>query len=151
MFGKETINAAAIQCVTQISEDDTVSEKVMGMRLAALRELKQRAHYYDGECFMGKMCADFLKEKTAFLLKATTKGEIKEILALPRPKYNGSKIVAGSKYNSIVEELFIWSQTSLTAPLSSEGCDRMMELMKQYFGDEVYDKIMCKKERQEDK
>lgn len=151
MFDKEIVNAAAIQCVAQIAEDDTVSEKVMDVRLAALRELKQRAHYYFGEGFMGKMCADFLRDKVQFLLQAATKGEIKEILALPRPKNNGSKIVAGSKYDSIAEELFIWSQTSLTAPLSSDGVDRMMELMKQYFGDEVYEKIMCKKERQEDK
>lgn len=151
MFDEGEIDMAVIQSAVQIAEDDTVSEKVMDMRLGALRELKQCARYYFGEGFMAKMCADFLRDKVQFLLQAATKGEIKEILTLPRPKYNGSKIVAGSKHDSITEELFIWSQTSFLAPLSSEGCDRMMALMKQYFGDEVYDKIMCKKERQEDK
>lgn len=108
-------------------------DKLVNEKMAALLQLSALIKAYQKEYFHETLVQAILDKKTAHICEATTKADIKEILSIPKIRYNGNKIVPVGKYHIPEEELIIWSNTSLKAPLVSHGFERMMELFAQIF------------------
>lgn len=114
--------------------DDDVKDSVRELRLSALSSLAGRIKQYREHGYADAIIDAIAEKKCAFILEATTKTQIKEILKFSAPKYNGAEFFAG-KYHVLEEELIGWSETSLRAPLSSTGTQRYMAVFKQVFPD----------------
>ena len=87
-----------------------------------------RAYAYKKEGFLEEIICKFVQKKADMILRATKKGELNEIIQMPKPYYDGNKIVSPSKYDTKEEELILWSSTSLKGPLVSAGYERYKEL-----------------------
>lgn len=115
-------------------------DKKKELKLSALKNLMEINRPYDEDTFDNKLLINLYSKKIDFILKANTKKEIEEILSVSHIKYNGAKIIP-TKYNILEEELIMWSITSLKAPLNNIGYDRYMELFKEYYGEDIYNKV----------
>lgn len=120
----------------ELLKDDKKKE----LKLSALSHLINVNRPYDEGFEDNAILVDLYIKKIDFILKANTKKEIEEILSVSHIKFNGGEIIP-TKYNIIEEELLMWSLTSLKSPLSNLGQNRYMELFKQYYGQDFYDKI----------
>lgn len=104
------------------------NDKLQQVRKEALAIIFQRAVQYQGRWLLPEIIEEFVRKKIVMILKAETKAELKEISRIPKPVYNGNGISPGSVYDTEEEELLLWSQASLSSPLSNEAFDRYMEL-----------------------
>ena len=107
-----------------VSERDPLLEE----KWAALRKIMGRADAYKKEGFLEEIICKFVQKKAEMILRATKKSELNEIIQMPKPYYDGNKIVSPSKYDTKEEELILWSSTSLKGPLVSAGYERYKEL-----------------------
>lgn len=115
---------AKVLAELMVSERDPLLEE----KWAALRKIMGRADTYKKEGFLEEIICKFVQKKVEMILRATKKGELNEIMQVPKPYYDGNKIVSPSKYDTEEEELILWSSTSLKGPLVSAGYERYKEL-----------------------
>lgn len=115
---------AKVLAELMVSERDPLLEE----KWAALRKIIGRADAYQKEGFLEEIICKFVQKKAEMILRATKKGELNEIMQMPKPYYDGNKIVSPSKYDTEEEELILWSSTSLKGPLVSAGYERYKEL-----------------------
>lgn len=114
--------------------DNGVKDSVRELRFSALRSLAGRIKSYRDHGYVERVVDAIAEKKCAFILAATTKTQMMEILKFSAPKYNGAEFFTG-KYHVLEEELIGWSETSLRAPLSNTGTKRYMTVFKQVFPD----------------
>lgn len=114
---------------------DEMPDKVRVLRFNGIRELMGIAEGYASQGMVQKPIEEMWHHKLPFILNATSKAVIKEILKPSTPNYNGAEFMAKSPYHSEGEELMLWSLTSLRGPLISSGFDRYMELFAKFFPD----------------
>lgn len=74
------------------------------------------------------------EEKMAFAAVIKTKHDEEELWKRPRVYSNGNEFVPSGRYHCEAEELLMWSETSLRAPLAEQVCNRMLKLFQKYFG-----------------
>lgn len=113
---------------------DTVPEDVRQMREAGLEEVLKITDRYHGARYCDKVVVVILLKKLEFLSKATQRSQIREILKVSHPKYDGQKFLPGGPFHIDEEEMLAWSETSLRAPLISDGVARYQELFERFFG-----------------
>lgn len=77
------------------------------------------------------------KKKIQQIREAESAGDLKLTLMHPKVRYNGCKVVPDNKWVLPEEELILWSNTSLIAPLSQEGFERYMKIFKEVFPNEA--------------
>ena len=118
---------------------DDIPDKVRALRFDGVRRLMGIANGYKSEGMIEKPITEMWNHKIQFVMNATSKVIMEDILKPSKPRYNGGGFVPGSPYHSEAEELMLWSLTSLRGPLVSSGLDRYMELFKKYFTDEAAD------------
>lgn len=117
------------------------NDKKKELKFSALSHLMDVNRPYDEGFEDNAILVDLYIKKIDFILNVNTKKEIEEILSVSHIKFNGSQIIT-TKYNILEEELLMWSLTSLKSPLNNIGQNRYMELFKQYYGQDVYDKTL---------
>lgn len=107
-----------------VSERDPLLEE----KWAALRKIMGRADAYKKEGLLEEIICKFVQKKAEMILRATKKSELNEIIQMPKPHFDGNKIISPSEYDTEEEELMLWSSTSLKGPLVSAGYERYKEL-----------------------
>jgi hypothetical protein len=110
------------------------NDKLLWEKFAAILELIPRMKYYSNKMFSEeRLVRPISIKKIEFIRAATTQKQLAEILAPPKVRYNGNKVVPVGDYVIPEEELIIWSLTSLQAPLMNEGFQRYMEVFLHVF------------------
>lgn len=120
-----------------ICED--MPDNVRDLRFNGVRRLMDIAESYAKQGIIVKPITEMWLHKIEFVLRATSKAVMEEILKPSTPRYDGGKFIPKSPYHSEAEEMILWSLTSLRGPLISSGFDRYMSLFKKYFPDEAAD------------
>ena len=143
MTQPEEVTMAHLRFLVDVCEDSSASEKLRNLRLAAGREVFP----YVQQLYEGFIRTDVIlaivKGKFGFLRKARSVAEVRKILSPPKVHFNGREVVPDDPtYHIPAEEMLIWSETSFIAPLSEYGYKRYMKLVREFFGEEVYKKIM---------
>lgn len=128
----------AMAVATLVVESNTTPEKLLEAKFDALKKVNGILNWYAKEDFDEKILDSIMAKKAEMILKAATVKEIREITALPKPRYDGGKWHPSP--NSVPEEeMILWSIASLRAggPLRHEAVERYMELFKGFYGKSV--------------
>jgi hypothetical protein len=115
--------------------EENLSDKVLELRFNGVRRLKGIVEGYAREGILELPLMEIWKHKLPFVLCATSKTTMEEILRPSMPRYLGGKFQQKTEYHSEAEEMILWSFTSLRGPLISEGFNRYIELFNKYFPD----------------
>ena len=120
---------------------DDMPDKIRVLRFEGVRRLMGIANGYSREGMIEKPIIEMWNHKISFVMSATSKVVMEDILKPSKPRYNGGGFVPDSPYHSEAEELMLWSLASLRAggPLNSAGMDRYMALFTKFFPDEAAD------------
>lgn len=98
-------------------------------------EVARRTAVYESRFYDPLLVNGYARQKCKYILEAENKTQVDEILAAPKPHYNGNKFADGP-YQVNEEELICWGEASLRAPPSSVAVERMFELMHRVFPEE---------------
>ena len=107
--------------------------KLFDVKMAAIFKAGGIAKSYEKEFMNDRLSNVICAKKIAFILEATSKKEIDEILKFPKVHYNGNEVVPSGRFHIIEEELLLWSRTSLYSTLHRAGFDRYVKLFKEVF------------------
>lgn len=111
-------------------------DKLAGERLAAAAKVMQYARIYQEDGILIWLVDRVLEKKLGWIKAAHTKAELAEIVKPSVPHYTGGGFSEG-KYHVREEEMLLWSQASLQAPLNRIGYERYMELFREFFPKEA--------------
>lgn len=117
---------------------EEMPERVRTLRLSAVMETQNRLRHY-AECgYLPRLLYAIAEKKCQKIRNISTKEEMEKLTKPRCPAYNGNGFAAD---DLIIpeEELILWSEISLMAPLNGAGLLRYMDLFKKFFPDE------CKK------
>lgn len=128
-----------LQAEAELMLNDKLPEKTAALRLSALRRLPGYLDAYLKIEMMPEIVDIVCKKKIAFIMRAETAGEIREIMQPPRPVNTGNGINCKSPYHIPEEELMLWAYVSPCNKLISEASERYMSLFKQVFGVSIKD------------
>ena len=123
-----------VTALTKVLCEENISDKVLELRFNGVRRLKRIVEGYAREGIIALPLMEIWKHKLPFVLGATSKTAMEEILLPSAPRYFGGRFQPKTEYHSEAEEMILWSFTSLRGPLISEGFDRYLELFNKYFG-----------------
>ncbi len=122
-----------LNAIATVLVDNTCLDKVRELRLSALRNVLGILKHYEGDIYDSeKLLLPIALQKSQWILVATTKKDMDDIVKPPRPVYNGNGFTVGP-FATAEEECILWSQTSLKGPLIPAGQKRFMELFKQLY------------------
>ena len=82
----------------------------------------------------GLLCV-IAEKKCRYIMAATTKADMEQIIKPHCPYYDGNRFIPGP-YSIPEEEMICWSETSKKEPLTSVGLGRYLELFHQVFPEE---------------
>ena len=102
------------------------------LQVDAIKAIRARLEKYSSRKIVDFLINNIAKKKGEMVLNATSKTELQKIVALKCPQNDGNMFVP-DKYSVPEEEIIMWSETSLIAPLNSAGQKRYMELFQQLF------------------
>ena len=102
------------------------------LQVDAIKAIRARLEKYSSRKIVDFLINNIAKKKGEMILNATSKTELQKIVALKCPQNDGNMFVP-DKYSVPEEEIIMWSETSLIAPLNSAGQKRYMELFQQLF------------------
>lgn len=106
-------------------------EKLELKKIKALFDIREQNVKYKQRYFDEKVVNSILKKKTKLIEDAKTCEEIDRIMKGPIP-FDDSGITIPE------EEMLMWSEASLRAPLNSEATNRYLSLAKSFFGEKVF-------------
>ena len=92
---------------------------------------------YNRQGFLFKLIESVYKEKTGYILCATTRADMEEILKPSVPFYNFNTVVPKNKFHVEAEELILWSMASVNCKLKTEGVVRFQYLFEKILGEEA--------------
>lgn len=121
------------QDIVTVLADPNITDKLRNLRFSALMTAHSRAVSFAKSGFDLLLTEPIYKKRAELILKATSATEINKILLPAKPHYDGNKIVNRSPYPIDEEELLIWSEVSMKAPLSPVGFDRFAELFEKIY------------------
>lgn len=121
---------------TEILTDNSISEALRSHRVAALRTVEARLHQYEKRAIDLRLLNTIAAKKIEQILGATTKQDLHDIAQPPKPHYNGAEIIP-SRFSVPEEELILWSETSLTAPIKDCASKRFWKLFADIYPDEA--------------
>lgn len=100
--------------------------------IAAIWSLMKDIRGFSKMGFLESLVYEIAVKKINFLMSAKTKAEVNEILRLSKPRYDGNHFVPDGKFHVEEEELLLWSNASLIAPLNNESFLRFQYLFRKY-------------------
>lgn len=112
------------------------ADKLAGERLDAIEKVMQYVQTYRENGILPWLTDRVLEKKLEWIKAAQTKAELAEIAKPSVPHYTGGGFFEG-KYHVKEEEMILWSQASLMAPLNQTGYNRYMELFREFFPKEA--------------
>lgn len=118
--------------ITELLTDESLTEKLFCLRMQAMQRLRGMVSQFEKEGYLEELVEQVFKKKAAFVMEATSKTQIEQILKPSTPHFSGGEFYPGSCYHVEEEELLIWSRTSLSAPLIPLAQKRFEELFKKY-------------------
>lgn len=125
----EIFNIAA-QAFTTIEFDNLSSEKVKKLRKESVSRLLPFILEYNRQRFLWSLIKTIFEKKIDFVMTATTKQEMDEIIRPSLPFYNYSTFVPKGFYHVEEEELILWSVVSTQSLLKPEAVERFQYLFK---------------------
>lgn len=111
-------------------------EKVIELRYEAMKSLMSRLAYYKSHGYMERLLCAIARKKADMIMRTTSKTEMKQVMKIKAPHFDGNKFIA-DKYNVQEEEMIFWSEASLIAPLKECAVKRYMELFQQFFPEQA--------------
>lgn len=117
--------ANAMALVLTLEDRRLIEEK-----FETLQEIIRRANFYAKEKLSNEVICKFVRKKSEMIANAKGKDELNQIRKMPRPYFNGEKVIPRSRYDSDEEELLLWSLITEIAPISHEGMERCLELFR---------------------
>lgn len=129
---KNNLELEIFLAVVEVSNSDKMALE----KAAALMALIPIMRTYRKAGFLeDALIRPIIWKKIAFINEAVSVSQLKDILKLPKVRYDGCKIRPVGEYAIPEEELIMWSETSLRGPLISEAYKRYAELFQQVFPD----------------
>lgn len=114
---------------------EEMPEHVRALRLSAVMETQKRLRHYAEHRYLPKLLCAIAEKKCQKVRNISTKMEMNKLISPRCPAYNGR----GFEEDDLIipeEELILWSEMSLLAPLNGVGFLRYMELFKKILPDE---------------
>jgi len=124
------IFSIAAQAWTDIEFDNLSSEKVKELRKESVSRLLPFILEYNRQGFLWGLVKTIFEKKIGFVMTATTKQEMDEIIKPSLPFYNYAAFVPKGSYHVEEEELILWSIASLQSVLKPEATERFKYLFK---------------------
>lgn len=109
-----------------------MSDKTCELRFKAIKQLSSRLASYKKLGYMEKLLCAIARKKAGMIMSASSKTEIEKVMSTRPPYFDGNKFVP-DRYNVPEEEMILWAETSLRAPLNEAGFKRYKELFEQTF------------------
>ena len=125
----EIFNITA-QAFTDIEFDNLSPEKVKKLRKESVSRLLPFILEYNRQRFLWSLVKTIFERKIDFVMTATTKQEMDEIIRPSLPFYNYSAFVPKGSYHVEEEELILWSIVSTQSLLKPEATERFQYLFK---------------------
>lgn len=129
------------RCMAELLTDETMTQELFCLRMQAIRKLRALVAQFEKEGFLNDLVETVFCKKAAFIMKATSKTGISNILKPSVPHYDGGGFYPGSPYHVEEEELLLWSRTSMLSPLIPSAQKRFEDLFKKYCGEEAGDLV----------
>lgn len=108
-------------------------DKLADAKWEALLKTRSLLRRYEEENFDSKIINTIMEKKAKLILEAKTKKDLMEIVAPPKPYYNGNRWIISE--NSVPEEeMLLWAMVSAHVMLRPEATKRYMELFQEYYG-----------------
>ena len=120
----------------QVVAEEGISDKVRTLRIKALYNLSGQLLRYKKSGYDEKLLSSLAGKKAELIMQASTKSEIERISNPKCPHFDGTKFISDLVPE---EELIIWSETSLRAPLNEYGMKRYMELFRQVYPEKIHE------------
>ena len=111
-------------------------DKVRALRFQAIKQLQDRLAYYKSLGYMEQLLCAIARKKAEMIMKVTTKTEMDKVMSTQPPTFDGNKFLP-DRYNVPEEEIILWAETSLQAPLNLMGFARYKELFEMLFPDQA--------------
>ena len=104
------------------------------LKIEAMGKAMKMAADFSKRNYDRKLVDSALAQRLFYIGQAKTKTELKDIMKLskPQPRADGT-FGPGSPYHIEEEEMMLWSEMSLQAPLNEAGFTRYMELFAKYY------------------
>lgn len=102
-------------------------------KISAIKDTIWRVANYRRQGIVSELVHTIFVKRMKLIGNAGTVSELKEIQAEPKPHYNGNGFSTGT-FCIPEEELILWSQTSLRAPLNEAGMKRYLDVFHQVYG-----------------
>ncbi len=112
------------------------SDKVRELRMQALKQLQDRLAYYESLGYMDQLLCAIAHKKAKMIMNVTTKTEMSKVMSTRVPAFDGNKFLS-DQYNIPEEEMILWAEMSLQAPLNRAGFERYKELFEMIFPDQA--------------
>lgn len=110
-------------------------DSVRNLRFDAMRQVQDYLHHYEMLGYMPGFLCVIAEKKCRYIMAATTKADMEQIIKPHCPHYDGNRFIPGP-YSIPEEEMICWSETSKKEPLTSVGLGRYLELFHQVFPEE---------------
>ena len=136
MMTGDNLNDYALEvflAASVIPEPGTCPDTVRAAKLEAVSKVLQRISFYRSRGFLPYLIHCVFAKKMKMISEATTVKDLRAVSDVPKPHYNGSRVIP-SDFSVPEEEIMIWSLTSELGPLNDAGFRRYMELFEELFG-----------------
>lgn len=136
MMTGDNLNDYALEvflAASVIPELGTCPDTVRAAKLEAVSKVLQRISFYRSRGFLPHLIHCVFAKKMKMISEATTVKDLRAISDVPKPHYNGNRVIP-SDFSVPEEEIMIWSLTSELGPLNDAGFRRYMELFEELFG-----------------
>lgn len=110
----------------------TDKEKLEIKKVQATVDLYERIAQYRKRSYDNKLIDTIFMKKNKLIDEATTCSQVDAIMKGPIP-FDDSGVTIPE------EEMLMWSEASLKAPLNSEATNRYLSLAKSFFGEKVFE------------
>ncbi len=110
-------------------------DSVRNLCFDAMRQVQDYLHHYEVLGYMPGFLCVIAEKKCRYIMAATTKADMEQIIKPHCPHYDGNRFIPGP-YSIPEEEMICWSETSMKEPLTSVGLGRYLELFHQVFPEE---------------
>lgn len=137
MFEEFVYFEVVAEAIATIEFDGVSSEKVKDLRKESVLKLLPVILEFHRQRFRVETIKTILKKKIAFILNATTKAEMQEILSFSVPYYNYVEIVPKGRFHVEEEELLLWFGCLSQCALNEEATKRIWYLCKKLYPKEV--------------
>ena len=117
-----------------MEEKMTRQEKLEITRLAAFIKANQIARHFRERGFDSKLIDRARNKRMQAIKQATTIGELNQITKLSEPVFLRTGISTPTdRFYLEEEEVMLWSEASLKAPLNQEGFNRYLQLFIKFY------------------